>query len=119
MAAVDVFKAAVVRIRDILRGPGLSITGMDSMRHICLYLMARYITRERAAALGIPDQFSWENIMHTVQNVDGGMQFALELVYHSEAESPVTLRMLSPTRLSAWNRRESCCSWARRSAARS
>jgi hypothetical protein len=31
MASVEAFKSAVGRIRDILRGPGVSITGMDSM----------------------------------------------------------------------------------------
>ena len=41
MTSVETFKTAVIRIRDILRGPGVSITGMDSMRHICLYLLSR------------------------------------------------------------------------------
>ena len=36
MEEVAAFKAAVLRIRDILRGPKVCITGMDSMWHICL-----------------------------------------------------------------------------------
>ena len=85
MSAVDVFKSAIVRIRDILRGPGVSITGMDSMRHICLYLLSRYITVEVAPVLGIPVKFAWENIMNMIRTQNGGIQYAVDYFYHPQA----------------------------------
>ncbi len=84
MSSVENFKSAVIRIRDILRGAG--ITGMDSMRHICLYLLSRYMTRERAAALGVPEIFSWENLFDTVMNKEGGDQLALDLFCNSRGD---------------------------------
>jgi restriction endonuclease S subunit len=68
MTHVETFKTSVVRIRDLLRSQG--ITGMDSMRHICLYLMSRYMTKERVGALGIPDEFSWNALMTLMQKGD-------------------------------------------------
>ena len=62
---------------------------MDSMRHICLYLMGRYMTRSKAIELGIPDEFAWEtlmNLLHTkvkvtdVQPVE--LQYTLDRFYH-------------------------------------
>ena len=61
MASVANFKSAVIRIRDILRGA--SITGMDSMRHICLYLLSRYMTTDKVSRLDVPGEFSWENFI--------------------------------------------------------
>ena len=78
MAAVDRFKSAIIRIRDILRT--MSITGMDSMRHICLYIMARSLTREKAGAIGLPVEFAWESIMETLRT--RGMSLALEAFRH-------------------------------------
>lgn len=86
MASVDTFKTAVVRIRDILRGPGVGITGMDSMRHICLYLLSRYMTRAKVAALGVPEEFAWETLIETAQTKNGGVQKALDCFYHSEED---------------------------------
>ena len=60
MSHVKTFQSSIIRIRNILRGQ--AITGMDSMRHICLYLMSRYMTRSKALSLGIPDDFSWETL---------------------------------------------------------
>lgn len=80
MSAIENFKSSVIRIRDILRSVG--ITGMDSMRHICLYIMSRYMTRERVAPLGIPEQFCWENLMDQIHHQQGGMQYALDLFNH-------------------------------------
>ena len=76
MTSVDTFKSSVLRIRDILRRE--SITGMDSMRHICLYLLSRYITRERAVVLEVPEKFAWENIIEMLQTQDGGLQNAMD-----------------------------------------
>lgn len=89
MASVETFKAAVIRIRDILRGPGVSITGMDSMRHICLYLMSRYMTRAKVVSLGVPEEFAWETLIEMVQTRNGGVQKALDCFYHAEEDSLV------------------------------
>lgn len=74
MATIERFKDTIVRIRDILRS--MSITGMDSMRHICLYLLARSLTREKAALVGLPDKFAWESIMETLRS--RGISLTLE-----------------------------------------
>lgn len=84
--SVEKFKSAIIRIRDILRGPGLSITGMESMRHICLYILARYINRARAISFDIPERFCWEEILETIKTKDGGLQLALDRIYHSDEE---------------------------------
>jgi len=86
MASVDTFKSAVIRIRDILRGPGMSITGMDSMRHICLYLLSRYMTRARVTSLKVPEKFAWETIIEMVQTKNGGVQYALDYFYHAQED---------------------------------
>ena len=86
MASVATFKSAITRIRDILRGPGMSITGMDSMRHICLYLLSRYMTKEKVASLGVPDEFAWETLIETAQTKNGGVQNALDCFYHAEED---------------------------------
>ena len=86
MASVTTFKSAITRIRDILRGPGVSITGMDSMRHICLYLLSRYMTKEKVASLGVPEILCWESLMNMILTQNGGKQKALDLFYHLELE---------------------------------
>jgi restriction endonuclease S subunit len=84
MASVEEFKSAVVRIRDILRLE--AITGMDSMRHICLYLLSRYITRAKVASLEVPEEFAWETLIETAQTKKGGVQKALDCFYHAEED---------------------------------
>lgn len=86
MTSVETFKTAVIRIRDILRGPGVSITGMDSMRHICLYLLSRYMTRAKVTSLEVPEEFAWETLIETAQTKNGGVQKALDCFYHAEAD---------------------------------
>jgi restriction endonuclease S subunit len=86
MSSVDTFKSAVIRIRDILRGPGVAITGMDSMRHICLYLLSRYMERAKVAALGVPETLCWENFITMIRTQNGGKQRALDLFYHPEVD---------------------------------
>lgn len=86
MASVEAFKSAVVRIRDILRGPGVAITGMDSMRHICLFLLSRYMTKDKVKSLGVPDEFAWENLIETAQTKNGGVQKALDCFFHKETD---------------------------------
>lgn len=85
-SSLELFKTAVVRIRDILRGPGVSITGMDSMRHICLYLLSRYMTRDKVALFGVPDKFSWDYLMETAQTKNGGVQEALDRFFHEKED---------------------------------
>lgn len=84
MSHVETFKSSIIRIRDLLRSQ--AITGMDSMRHICLYLMSRYMTRSKALALGIPNEFAWETLMELTQTVNGGLQYALDRFYHKEGD---------------------------------
>lgn len=84
MASTDSFKTTIIQIRDILRGSGIS--GMDSMRHICLYLLSRYMTREKVSALGVPDDFAWEALIETAQTKNGGVQNALDCFYHPDAD---------------------------------
>ena len=86
MASVTTFKSAITRIRDILRSPGVSINGMDSMRHICLYLLSRYMTKEKVASLGVPEILCWESLMNMILTQNGGKQKALDLFYHLELE---------------------------------
>jgi len=89
MASVETFKTAVIRIRNILRGPGVSITGMDSMRHICLYLLSRYMTRAKVVSLEVPEEFAWETLIDMAQTMNGGVQKALDCFYHTEEDSLV------------------------------
>ena len=84
MSHVETFKTSIIRIRDLLRSQ--AITGMDSMRHICLYLMSRYMTRSKALALGIPNEFAWETLMELTLTVNGGLQYALDRFYHKEGD---------------------------------
>jgi len=80
MAEVDKFKSAIPRVRDILRS--CSITGMDSMRHICFYLLSRYITNENVKQLNIPEKLSWENIFaKSFEDEDVALQlFKIDLI---------------------------------------
>ncbi len=93
MSEVDKFKSAIVRIRDILRGPSASITGMDSMRHLCLYIMSRLMTRAKVAALGVPEKFCWEEFIELIRPFmenkkcnPNGLQHALERFYNNTGE---------------------------------
>ncbi len=81
---IKTFKSSIIRIRDILRGPGVAITGMESMRHICLYVLSRYITVETARTIGVPEKFAWENLINVMQTQQGGVQFAFDLFFHKE-----------------------------------
>jgi hypothetical protein len=85
MAAVNTFKSAVPRIRDIFRSPGVSITGMESMHHMCIYLLSRYITRKRAASLRVPDEFTWEALIEGFKK-NGGTQNALDSFYNEHED---------------------------------
>jgi len=87
MSVVEAFKSTIPRIRDILRSGG--ITGMDSITHICLYVLSRSITLDRASLLGIPEEFAWENIMHMIRRENGGVEFAFESFISNNGNSLV------------------------------
>lgn len=82
MTEVEKFKSAIVKIRDILRSS--SITGMDSMRHICLYMLGPYLTLNNIKELGIPEKFAWENRYNILkEDPDHQIQdFGNELINH-------------------------------------
>ena len=86
MASVEAFKSAIVRIRDIFRGLTPSITGMESMRHVCLYLLSRFITKKKVKSLDVPDAFAWENLIEMTHTTNGGVQKALDYFYHKETD---------------------------------
>lgn len=80
MSQVDTFQDKIIHIRDILRG--VSITGIDSMRNICVYIVSRYMTSTRADAIGIPREYAWENLFHEASTGDANR--ALRLFYCGE-----------------------------------
>lgn len=81
MAAVNTFQSTITFVRDILRAEG--ITGADSMRHICLYVVARYMTLEHAKMVGFPAKFAWENMIDVLRG-DAGVQLAYDLFCDGE-----------------------------------
>ena len=83
---LSAFKSAILRIRDILRN--ISVCGMDSMRHICLYLLSRYMTIDKIEAFGIPKILAWENIMSDAVG-EGGIAFAFASFYSLTGDSLV------------------------------
>jgi type I restriction-modification system DNA methylase subunit len=82
MAEVEKFKSAIPKIRHILRS--CAVTGMDSMRHICLYMVGPYLTLENVKAFGIPEKFAWENRYNFLkEDEDISLQaFGNELIDH-------------------------------------
>jgi len=75
------FKKSIQKIRNILRGPGICLTGMDSMRHICSYILCRYMTRQRIRQIGnIPEEMAWEYIMD--QSRSGREQDTIRIFCH-------------------------------------
>lgn len=55
------FHSAINACRDILRKEG--ITGMDSMKHLTLYVLARALNTEECRRLSISERFAWENFL--------------------------------------------------------
>ena len=84
MESTDYFKNAIIKIRDILRSPSVSITGMDSMRHICLYVLSRYMTKSKVLTFAIPQKFSWENLIDISRTQNGGIQIAFDYFYNQK-----------------------------------
>ena len=65
MESIEQFKTSINRVRDILRTLGIS--GMDSLRHICLYILSRYMSRELCTKLDVPIELCWENFIHLIR----------------------------------------------------
>ncbi len=83
VTTVEAFKSAIDKIRNIFRALTPSITGMDSMRHLCLYLLSRYITKENCESFGIPDKFCWESLYEQATKSDGA-EISLDSFYNNK-----------------------------------
>jgi len=55
------FNRVIDTCRNILRLDG--ITGMDSMKHLTLYILARVLTIQECKRLSISEKFSWDKFM--------------------------------------------------------
>lgn len=78
----EAFQQTILRIRDVLRHPSVSVTGMNSLWTICLYLANRYIDKEKAATLKIPEKLSWEAMLDQARKASGGVQLAFDSFFH-------------------------------------
>ena len=67
MTTISEFTSAIVNIRNILRT--VSITGMDSMKTISIYFLAKSINLRNCEEYGIPKELAWENIVNTARMV--------------------------------------------------
>jgi type I restriction enzyme S subunit len=73
------FIGAINATRDILRREG--ITGMDSMKHLTLYILARALTMKECKRLAISEQFAWERF-EELANQDSRRQECFDLLYN-------------------------------------
>ncbi len=89
MATIEEFKSAIVRIRDILRRE--AITGMESMRTICVYILARTLSIDKCKLLDIPECLAWDNIYETLYKKDGGNQYAFDYYYNLTNPDAISL----------------------------
>ena len=64
MSSLTRFHSAINACRDILRKEG--ITGMDSMKHLTLYVLARALNKEECRRLSISERFAFENFLELV-----------------------------------------------------
>lgn len=58
----------IKKIRDILRKEG--ITGMDSINHCILFIVARWLSIDKCKKLDIPEQYSFEKILERTEDDD-------------------------------------------------
>lgn len=63
MDDLEIFKSAIDKIRDVFRRATPSITGMDSMKHLTIYILHRFLTIEKCQKYQIPEEFGWENMI--------------------------------------------------------
>lgn len=73
------FNAAINTCRDLLRKEG--ITGMDSMKHLTLYILARALDRKECKRLTISETFAWETFLELAK-VDSKRQECYDLLYN-------------------------------------
>jgi len=77
---VKSFNTVIDACRDILRKEG--ITGMDSMKHLTLYILARALDKEECKRLNLDEKFAWEKFLELVK-LDK-KQYAFDLLYNKE-----------------------------------
>jgi type I restriction enzyme M protein len=62
---LSLFNRVIDSCRNILRTDG--ITGMDSMKHLTLYILARVLSVEECKRLSISQKFSWDKFMELLK----------------------------------------------------
>ena len=82
----------VDKCRNILRREG--ITGMDSMKHLTLYTLARTITKSECELFRIPEEFAWEKFVEFAEN-DSKRQDCYDLLYNISGND---IRLYGPIR---------------------
>jgi len=83
---VSRFNSTISVCRDILRREG--ITGMDSMKHFTLYILARRLDKKECKRLGISDRFAWEHFVELV-NTDK-IQDSFDLLFNGNGNDLIT-----------------------------
>ena len=62
---LSLFNRVIDSCRNILRTDG--ITGMDSMKHLTLYILARVLSVDECKRLSISEKFSWDKFMELLK----------------------------------------------------
>ena len=80
MNARSRFNNAIDACRNVLRREG--ITGMDSMKHLTLYILARALEVKECKRLGISDNYAWERFKELMA-LDSKRQECYDLLYNN------------------------------------
>jgi type I restriction-modification system DNA methylase subunit/restriction endonuclease S subunit len=75
---IAILTVVVNKCRDILRREG--ITGMDSMKHLTLYTLVRFIDEAECLKLNVPSKFAWERFIEFTDSSDNH-QASYNLLY--------------------------------------
>lgn len=75
---IAILTVVVNKCRDILRREG--ITGMDSMKHLTLYTLVRFIDEAECLKLNVPSKFAWERFIEFTDSRDNH-QASYNLLY--------------------------------------
>jgi len=75
---IAILTTVVNKCRDILRREG--ITGMDSMKHLSLYTLVRFIDEAECLKLNVPSKFAWERFIEFTDSRDNH-QASYNLLY--------------------------------------
>jgi type I restriction-modification system DNA methylase subunit/restriction endonuclease S subunit len=78
-SSLSQFNSAINTCRDILRKEG--ITGMDSMKHLTLYILARALDSKECKRLKISETFAWEKFKERMV-IDSKRQECFDLLYN-------------------------------------